>query len=119
MYATSVHLPEKKDEAVFSAYAVYRPDGLWSLLLVNKDPRNEYRLRIRFDLKSKEVLRSFAGESDLFQFSRKDYQLSDDRDKPVVIKSDPPEHSVLTNHDAAFIAPPYSITVVRGIGPKP
>ncbi|HEY6119664.1 MAG TPA: discoidin domain-containing protein [Pyrinomonadaceae bacterium] len=118
MYRTSVRPREKKTKTVVSSYAVYRPDGLWSLLLVNKDPQNEYRVHLRFRVETK-GLQTLKGDLDFYQFSSKNYQLSDDRDKPVVIKSDPPEHSVLSSHAGTFLAPSYSMTVIRGIGPKP
>ena len=54
-----------KGEALVTAYAVHRPDGLWSLLLINKDPNRSYRVRIRFDNQTRRSRSVFTGPLDI------------------------------------------------------
>ena len=111
MYSTSVRGGENGKVEPVSAYAVYRPDGVWSLMLINKNPTNSYRVGVDFGSSSRTKYFKWRGPLDLYQYSGRNYQLSDDKDKPRPIKSDPPEH--LTIAKPRFDLPAYSITVLR------
>src|SRR5882724_96476 len=119
MYATALQPRLKSVQKVVSAYAVYRPDGLWSLLLVNKDPKNAYKFRVDFRSPSIGAVSRLACPADVYQFSNANYDLSSDEDRPFPIKSEPPEHRMWIEREGALALPPYSITVVRGKGPRP
>jgi F5/8 type C domain len=100
------------DEQIVTAYAVYRPDGLWSLLLINKDPKRTYEPSILFHNELTGATSTFKGDLEVFQFSGAQYQLNSDRDHPYPIRSQPPVHSLV--RDLSTIAlPPYSMTVIR------
>jgi hypothetical protein len=95
------------DDPLITAYAVLRPDHLWALLLINKDPDNAREIRIEFDNEGYS-----HGEVDLYQYSRKQYQLGADF---LPLRDLPPEHQRLKPAgDTTFKLPPYSLTVVRG-----
>ncbi|HEX6715802.1 MAG TPA: discoidin domain-containing protein [Pyrinomonadaceae bacterium] len=97
------------EDPLISAYAVLRPDHLWAVLLINKDPDNARDVKIEFDGLEPGYLH---GEVDLYQYSRNQYQLGADF-HPV--RDDPPDHQRLkltgTN---TFNLPPYSLTIIRG-----
>jgi F5/8 type C domain len=104
------------DDPLLTAYAVLRPDGLWAVLLVNKDPDNAREVRIEFE--SKELRRKGLevgyshSEVDVYQYSSNQYQLGADF-RPV--RDGSPEHQLLKlGGSATFKLPPYSLTVVRG-----
>ncbi len=97
-----------------SAYAVHRPDGLWSLLLINKDPDRSYRVRIAFENGATHDVATFSGPVDLFQYSRAQYQLSADTQHPYPRQAQPPMHVTAEASQEIFVLPPYSITVIRG-----
>ena len=102
-------------EELITAYAVRRPDGLWSLLLINKDPRRAYSVNVNFNNTSRRRVTTFKGQVDLFQFSGAQYQLNSDRDNPVPIKAEPPSHRVIEEVESRTIGlPAYSVTVLRG-----
>jgi hypothetical protein len=62
----------------------------------------------------------FEGAIDLYQYSRKQYELSADKQKPYPIKDKPPKHRTLQGSTALVVQlPAYSITVIRGRGPLP
>lgn len=92
-----------------TAYAVLRPDRLWAVLLINRDPDNAREVRIEFE---NEELPKSHGEVDLYQYSRKQYRLGSDF-RPV--QDLPPEHQRLKLAGSnTFELPAYSLTVVRG-----
>jgi hypothetical protein len=49
MFPASADVRDAAGNALVTAYAVRRPDGDWSLLLVNRDPSNPHAVRIVFD----------------------------------------------------------------------
>jgi hypothetical protein len=101
-----------------SAYALQRPDGLWSLLLINKDPKRDWTLQIRFTgaaVGEEEFLR---GPADLYQFSSIQYLWRADGSKGRPLRSQPPAHTMLPGPDPVTVQlPAWSLSVVRGQGP--
>ncbi len=110
--AVSDVLNEKGDQLV-SAYAVRRPDGLWSLMLINRDPGRTFQTTVNFRDTLTGSDRYFQGPLDLYQYSGKQYKLDSVLQRPT--KNDPPEHRVV---DAGKTTPfqllPFSITILRG-----
>ncbi len=89
------------DHATITAYAVGRPDGQLSLMILNKDPLKAFIVRL-----------PLTGTLDTYQYSRAQYQwhAAGADGHPVINK--PPTH---TRAAAGLVnLPPYSITVVRG-----
>jgi hypothetical protein len=54
-----------------TAYALRRPDGQWSLMLVNRDQQGAHKVRIAFQGKSAE---NFAGPVEISTFGSAQYQ---------------------------------------------
>lgn len=111
IYPADSDLENAQSEEIVTAYALHRPDGLWSLLIINKDPTKAHAVKIAFQKKS--ATSAFVGSMDVFQFSREQYQLSADRENPLPIKSEPPARFAV-RQNAPVNLPPYSLTVVRG-----
>ena len=104
------------NDPLLTAYAVLRPDGLWAVLLINKDPDNAHKVKIEFESKElpgKGLEIGYAhGEVDVYQYSGNQYQLGADF-RPS--RDWPPEHQRLKfGGTTTFNLPPYSLTVVRG-----
>jgi hypothetical protein len=102
------------DDPLISVYATMRPDRLWSVLLVNRDPDHAREVKIEFDCpECNESKAGYShGEVDVYQYSRNQYQLGDDF---VPRKDLPPEHQRLKlEAGTTFNLPAYSLTVVRG-----
>jgi len=107
---------------LITAYAVHRPDGLWSVLLINKDPKRTYETHPYFRVGTKTG--SFIGSVDVVQYSTSDYVLGGPRNSPYPIKAEEPSHNTVRWKSPAespteggtdlLSLPPYSLTVVRG-----
>jgi hypothetical protein len=115
IYSATSDLKNAEGEQIVTAYAVHRPDDLWSVMLINKDPKlcQEVRVIFRVTAGDSQLMRS----ADVFQFSEQQYQLSPDRDNPQPIKSDRPMHFQLSQ-SSTIVLPAYSVTILRGsVGP--
>jgi len=117
IYAASSDARDADGNELITAYVVHRPDGLWSLLLINKDPKRAYSVQISFRIAKKGRASGFAGEVDVFQYSGEQYQLNSDSNDSYPIKADEPDHKVVQSFHpkrTRVSLPPYSMTVVRG-----
>jgi hypothetical protein len=107
-------LKNSQGEQIVTAYALHRPDGLWSLMLINKDPDQPHDVKVVFQKGSR--LNAFGSPIDVVQFSSQQYQLNSDREHPFPIKSDPPARFTI-GPTSALSLPAYSLTVIRGSVP--
>ena len=104
------------NDPLISAYATMRPDRLWSVLLINRDPDSAREVKIDFECEEPGCKGLPVGyshrEIDLYQYSRKQYELGSD----FLPRRDlPPEHQWLNfDTNITFNLPAYSITIVRG-----
>jgi F5/8 type C domain-containing protein len=57
-----------------TAYATKRPDGQWSLMVVNRDQQNGHRVRISFQRENDRSTSSFVGNVDVATFGKDQYQ---------------------------------------------
>jgi len=81
--------------AQVTAYALRRPDRQWSLLLVNRDQSNDYKLKIIFDRPHGEPS-SFDGPVEISIFGRSQYHWHPAITRPVGHAEYPNEPSVVT-----------------------
>jgi len=116
VYPAVSTLQNEDGEALVTVYALHRPDGLWSLLLINKDPQRDFQVGLRFRNEVHGSIVGFGGSVDIFQYSAKQYALNDDRKNPATIRAEPPEHRTVAAPDS-LVLPAYSLTVVRGAVP--
>ena len=98
-----------------TTYAVQRPDGQWSLLVVNKDQENAHTVGISFDEVQKGMSGSFAGPVSVTTFGKDQYQWhasaaggNANPDGPAV------KSTVSAGAGTKFTLPAASVTVIRG-----
>jgi len=60
--------------ALLTVYALKRPDGQWSLMIVNRDQQNAHRVQISFEDQAAGVASSFMGPVDVATFGSAQYQ---------------------------------------------
>ncbi len=101
-----------------TAYALHRPDELWAVLLVNKDPVQAWTVTPRFVGPEPSAVTFFEGTCDIYQFSRAQYRWQADGAKGRPALSHPPKHNTwLAGNSTSFHLPPWSLTVIRGRKP--
>ena len=111
LFAAGSDLKNDDGEQIVTAYAVRRPDGLVSVMVVNKDSNQAHEVNLTF--RNGTTTSSFDSPVEVIQYSSQQYQLSPDRDDPQAIKSDPPARFTAPASSPLNL-PSYSLTVVRG-----
>ena len=117
IYPASSDVLNAGGEALITAYAVHRPDGVWSVLLINKDPEHAYLTTTVFRRIASSSIGRFVGPVEIYQYSGKQYVLGGPVNDPYPIKADEPEHRIIQSsplRPASISLPPYSLTVIRG-----
>jgi hypothetical protein len=113
MFPSSADIKDSEGNSLVTSYAVRRPDGNWSLMLVNRDENSPHTIRVVFGGGRRDT--SFDGEVRLATFGAEQYVwINDgpnshaDPDGPVAART------VATNSQTTFVLPKASVTVLRG-----
>jgi hypothetical protein len=94
---------------------VARPDGDWSILLVNKDSANAHKVKIEFAKDGAKTIQEFAGRASVTTFGAEQYVWHPEGAKSHADPDGPPaESSVEAKPNMQFNLPRASITVIRG-----
>jgi F5/8 type C domain len=108
-------LTDNAGNMVVTAYAVARPDGDWSILLVNKDSANAHKVKINFAGDDPNSAKTFAGNVSVTTFGAEQYVWHPEGAKSHADPDGPPAVSSLdAKPDMDFQLPRASITVMRG-----
>jgi hypothetical protein len=59
IYPAQADVKDEAGHTLITAYGVKRPDGEWSLLVINKDPSNAHEVNIAFDSEGKDTAQHF------------------------------------------------------------
>ena len=115
IFSASSDIEDAAKHAIVTAYAVLRPDGQWSLLVINKDQEQSYPVRIIFHDAATDSDRSFGGTVDVISFGSEQYQWYPSREGGKADPDGPPRKSKVTaGMNATFTLPKASVTVLRG-----
>lgn len=74
MYPAKSDLDDGAGHLLVTAYALRRPDGQWSVMLVNRDQENGHKVRIAFEDQSDPTAHSFTGQVDVSVFGKNQYR---------------------------------------------
>ena len=104
---------DRQGQPLVTAYSLRRPDGHWSLLLINKDPLKSWDVDVK-------ILDRQTGDSsrlrlpaDFYQYSRAQYAWQPERERGHPLRDLAPAHTVLPPGAASNLRlPPYSLTIV-------
>jgi len=108
-------LTDDAGNIVVTAYAVARPDGDWSILLVNKDSANAHKVKIKFAGDDRNSSKQFTGKLSVTTFGAEQYVWHPEGAKSHADPDGPPAVSSLdAKPDMDFQLPRASITVLRG-----
>jgi hypothetical protein len=115
MFPSSTGIKDSEGNVLVTSYAVHRPDGNWSLMLVNRDESSPHSVRVAFDDSKAKRSASFAGPVSLVTFGTEQYVWKNDGPHSHADPDGPPAGTIVTgNPQATFTLPKASVTVLRG-----
>ena len=114
MFPSSTDLMDTDSNLLVTSYAVYRPDGNWSLMLVNRDETNPHTVRVVFEDAKRNRKASFSGPVTLVSFGSEQYVWINDGPNSHPDPDHPPVATLLAGPPSTFTLPQASITVLRG-----
>jgi hypothetical protein len=114
-YLATSDVKDSEGQVLVTAYALQRPDGQWSLMLINKDHDSPHAVKISFRDNSTGSTKIFSGPITAIRFGKAQYQWHPNRKQGYADPDDPPVKSS-ANADAVkmFNLLPASITILRG-----
>jgi hypothetical protein len=120
LYRVSSDVRDASGNTLVTAYAVERPDGQWSIMLINKDHDNAHRVKIAFDDSETKQKRFFSGSVDRVTFGAAEYQWHPNGVNGHADPDGPPAKSKVTGgKETLYDLPKASIVVLRGsVGPS-
>jgi hypothetical protein len=115
MFPSSTDVKDADGNVHVTSYAVHRPDGNWSLMLVNRDEASAHTVRVQFEDSLSKQNASFSGPIDFVTFGSEQYVWINDG-----LNSHPdPDHppvgtTIAASSQTMFTLPKASVTVLRG-----
>jgi hypothetical protein len=113
LYPAACDLKDEAGHTLITAYAVTRPTGEWSLMLINKDQSNPHDVRIAFD-HSRSKDQSFSGPISFTTFGSTQYMWKPDGPNGHPDPNNPPLAKTLPEGTDIVSLPQASVTVLRG-----
>ena len=114
LFAAGCELKDAAGHVLVTAYAAQRPDGEWSLMLVNRDQSNAHAVRPMFQMQDGAAAK-FNGPVRMVTFGSEQYTWHSDGPNSHPQPDGPPVVSTVTaGGEAKFILPKASVTVLRG-----
>jgi hypothetical protein len=115
MFPASVNIKDRDGNLLVTSYAVHRPDGNWSLMLVNRDETNPHAVRIVFEDANSKREASFSGPVTFVTFGSDQYVWINDGPNSHADPDNPPVATTIKGESGTvFTLPKASITVLRG-----
>ena len=115
IFHVSSDVKDTDGNILVTAYAVLRPDGDWSLLVVNRDHDNAHPVRIVFRDSVSNSQRYLFGPIAQFTFGAAQYQWHPDGAKSFAHPDGPPVESTITaDAQTSYEVPKASVMVIRG-----
>ena len=115
LYPAAGDLQDDAKHDLITAYAVKRPDGEWSLLIVNKDPSNGHKVRISFEDNGQETSAQFFGPVKVVTFGAAQYVWHSSGASSHADPDGPPKRSIVEwQAGEGVLLPKASITVLTG-----
>ena len=115
LFVASSDLTDKKGNVLVTAYPVLRPDGQWSLMVVNRDYNNPHDVRIIFHDDTAHVDREFAGPTAMITFGKAQYQWHPARRNGYADPDGPAEsRTINAGPGEIYTLAPASLNIIRG-----
>jgi len=115
LYRAASDVKDSKGHVLVTAYALHRPDGQWSLMLINKDHDHPHRARVLFHDSGDHQDISFVGKVTMITFGKEQYEWHPGRRKGYAEPDGPPVTSEIKGERSTeYNLPAASVTVLRG-----
>jgi len=115
LFKATSDLTDEWGNVLITAYAVERPDGQWSVLLINKDRENDHEVNVVFRDESLKRTRHYVGTVDCVTFGPTEYKWHQGENGGHADPDGPPAKTALTGGaEAKYTLPKASIIVLRG-----
>ncbi|HJZ66058.1 MAG TPA: discoidin domain-containing protein [Candidatus Acidoferrum sp.] len=115
MFPASADLKDGDGNLLVTAYAVHRPDGNWSLMLVNRDENNAHTVRVSLENAKEKRSSFFVGNTSWISFGSDQYVWINDGPNSHPDPNHPPVATTIdANSQTIFTLPKASITILRG-----
>jgi hypothetical protein len=116
VFTAASDIKDAEGHVLVTAYALLRPDGQWSLMLINKDHENPHPVRIVFHDAEAATNRYFEGPISMVTFGSAQYQWhSAGRDGHADPDNPPVKSTMNGTEGSSYMLPAASLTVLRGI----
>jgi F5/8 type C domain len=115
LFRAAGDIKDSSGHVLVTAYAVLRPDGQWSLLLINKDHDHDHAVDIVFEDTQTKTKRVFAGPVAMITFGKGQYVWHPARRNGYADPGGPAAtYNVAGGDDAVYTLPAASVNVLRG-----
>ncbi len=115
MFPSSADIKDAEGNLLVTSYAIHRPDGNWSLMLVNRDETNPHTVHVSFENTKEKRNSSFTGNISWISFGSEQYVWINDGPNSHPDPNLPPSAKTIdSNSQTIFTLPKASITVLRG-----
>jgi sugar lactone lactonase YvrE len=115
MFPASVDIKDADGNLLVTSYAVHRPDGNWSLMLVNRDETHSHTVRVVFNDSKNKREAYFSSPVTLVTFGSEQYVWVNDGPNSHADPDNPPVAAAIkAEPGTVFTLPKASITVLRG-----
>ena len=113
LFRATSDIKDAQGHLLVTAYAVLRPDGQWSLLVVNKDHDHAHPVQVTFD--DGAAKERFIGSVTMITFGKAEYTWHPNRKQGYADPDGPAAKSTVQGSpDTEYPLPPASVTVLRG-----
>jgi len=114
MFSSSTNIKDDAGNVLVTSYTVLRPDGNWSVMLVNRDENSAHSLKITFvDANTHEA--SFSGPITFVTFGSEQYVWVNDGPNSHPDPANAPIATTIpATFNTVFALPKASISVLRG-----
>ncbi|MGA7909557.1 MAG: glycosyl hydrolase family 5, partial [Candidatus Sulfotelmatobacter sp.] len=115
LYLASSDVRDAAGHVLVTVYALQRPDGQWSLMLVNKDHDHAHEVKVVFHDAEANGDAFFLGKVTMITFGKAQYQWHPNRKKGYAEPDGPAVTSELVGgENTKYNLPAASLTVLRG-----
>ena len=115
MFPSSTDIKDSEGNVLVTSYAVHRPDGNWSLMLVNRDQTHPHTVRVLFEDSASQRTASFSDPVTQVSFGSEQYVWKDEGANSYADPDGPPVGATVAGGpQATFTLPKASVTVLRG-----